>query len=72
MKKVIIKTFVCLLHVALFILICGESYVWANSLPETATLWANGKVAGYIMLAVMDLICCAFCAIPIIIINSEE
>ena len=72
MKKIIIKTFVCLLHIALVILICGTSYSWANSLPETATLWASGKVAGYIMLAVWDLIVCGFCAIPIIIINSEE
>lgn len=72
MKKVIIKTFVCLLCIALFILIFGTSYSWANSLPETATLWVNGKVAGYIMLAVMDLICLAFCAIPVIIINSEN
>lgn len=71
MKK-IITVFVYLLLACLIILICGESYVWANSLPETATLWANGKVAGYIMLAVMDLICCAFCAIPVIIINSED
>lgn len=72
MKKVIIKTFVCLLCIALVILICGESYVWANSLPETATLWAYGKVSGYIMLAVMDLIICGFASIPVIIMNSEK
>ena len=72
MKRNIVKMFVCLLVVCECALIFGTSYSWANSLSETACLWANGKIAGYIMLAVWDVIICGFASIPVVIMNSEK